>query len=186
MNTFAPERMFLTVIETGNFAAAAARLGTGSGQASRLVARLKADLGVKLLNRTTRAQSLTEAGQAHALRPLIEARDDLEAQVQNAAVSSRGLIRLTAPLFFGTTRLAPLLACFAAASPEIALEVHFSDRIVALVEEGFDAAIHIGQPTDTTPTGRRLCSARVLVLAPPACWRPRRAECADGRSPNPG
>ena len=74
MDRLGPERMFLTVVETGSFAAAAARLGTGSGQASKLVARLEADLGVKLLNRTTRALSLTQAGQAYAerLRALLQ------------------------------------------------------------------------------------------------------------------
>lgn len=170
MDRLGPERMFLTVVETGSFAAAAARLGTGSGQASKLVARLEADLGVKLLNRTTRALSLTQAGQAYAdrLRALVEAWDDLQTEVQNAAVSPRGLIRLTAPLSFGTTRLAPLLARFAAEFPEIALEVHFADRVVNLVEEGFDAAIRVGTPTDTTLTGRKLCTARVLALAAPA------------------
>lgn len=170
MNRLGPERMFLTVVETGSFAAAAARLGTGSGQASKLVARLEADLGVKLLNRTTRALSLTQAGQAYAdrLRTLVEAWDDLQTEVQNAAVAPRGLIRLTAPLSFGTTRLAPLLARFAAEFPEIALEVHFADRVVNLVEEGFDAAIRVGTPTDTTLTGRKLCTARVLALAAPA------------------
>ena len=170
MDRLGPERMFLAVVETGSFAAAAARLGTGSGQASKLVARLEADLGVKLLNRTTRALSLTQAGQAYAerLRALVEAWDDLETEVQNAAVSPRGLIRLTAPLSFGTTRLAPLLARFAADFPEIALEVHFADRVVNLVEEGFDAAIRVGTPTDTTLTGRKLCTARVLTLASPA------------------
>ena len=169
MDRLGPERMFLTVVETGSFAAAAARLGTGSGQASKLVARLEADLGVKLLNRTTRALSLTEAGHAYAtrLRALIEAWDDLEAEVQNAAVAPRGLIRLTAPLSFGTTRLAPLLARFALEYPDIFLEVHFADRIVNLVEEGFDAAIRVGSLTDTTLTGRKLCTARVLVLASP-------------------
>ncbi len=170
MNRLGPERMFLTVVETGSFAAAAARLGTGSGQASKLVARLEADLGVKLLNRTTRALSLTQAGQAYAdrLRTLVEAWDDLQTEVQNAAVAPRGLIRLTAPLSFGTTRLAPLLARFATEFPEIALEVHFADRVVNLVEEGFDAAIRVGTPTDTTLTGRKLCTARVLALAAPA------------------
>ena len=170
MDRLGPERMFLTVVETGSFAVAAARLGTGSGQASKLVARLEADLGVKLLNRTTRALSLTQAGQAYAerLRALVEAWDDLETEVQNAAVSPRGLIRLTAPLSFGTTRLAPLLARFAAEFPEIGLEVHFADRVVNLVEEGFDAAIRVGTPTDTTLTGRKLCAARVLTLASPA------------------
>lgn len=170
MDRLGPERMFLTVVETGSFAAAAARLGTGSGQASKLVAKLEAELGVKLLNRTTRALSLTEAGQTYAdrLRALIEALDDLETEVQNASVTARGLIRLTAPLSFGTTRLAPMLAQFAAAYPEIGLEVHFADRMVNLVEEGFDAAIRVGSPTDTTLTGRKLSTERVFLVASPA------------------
>lgn len=170
MDRLAPERMFLKVVETGSFAAAATRLGTGSGQASKLVARLEADLGVKLLNRTTRALSLTEAGQAYAerLRPLLDGMDDLETEVRNAAVAARGLIRLTAPLSFGTVRLAPLLADFAAAYPEIALDVQFGDRIVNLVDEGFDAAIRVGNPADSSLTGRRLCSAQVVVVAAPA------------------
>lgn len=170
MDRLGPERMFLTVVETGSFAAAAARLGTGSGQASKLVAKLEAELGVKLLNRTTRALSLTEAGQTYAdrLRALIEALDDLETEVQSASVTPRGLIRLSAPLTFGTTRLAPLLADFAAAYPEIGLEVHFADRIVNLVEEGFDAAIRVGSPTDANLTGRKLSSERVLLVAAPS------------------
>lgn len=166
----APERMFLTVVETGSFAAAARRLGTGSGQASKLVARLEAQLGVKLLNRTTRALSLTEAGLAYAdrLRGVIEALDDLETEVQNAAIAPRGRLRLTVPLSFGTTRLAPVLADFAAAYPDIGLEVHFADRITNLVDEGFDAAIRVGHPTEATLTARKLCSAQVVTVAAPA------------------
>jgi DNA-binding transcriptional LysR family regulator len=170
MDRLAAERMFVKVVETGGFARAAARLGTSSGQASKLVARLEADLGVKLLNRTTRALSLTEAGQAYAdrLRGLIEAFDDLATEVQNAAVAPQGRVRLTAPLSFGTIRLAPLLARFAADYPDIGLDVQFSDRIVNLVDEGFDAAIRVGTPTDAALTGRRLCSAQVIVVAAPA------------------
>lgn len=169
MDRLGPERMFLTVVETGSFAAAAVRLGTGSGQASKLVARLEADLGVKLLNRTTRALALTEAGESYAerLRTLIEGLDDLETEVQNSAVSLRGLIRLTAPLTFGTIRLAPVLVQFAKAYPDIGLEVHFSDRLVNLVEEGFDAAIRVGQPTDEALTGRKIGVAHMVTVASP-------------------
>lgn len=185
MDRLAAERMFVKVVETGGFATAAARLGTSSGQASKLVARLEADLGVKLLNRTTRALSLTEAGQAYAdrLRGLIEAFDDLATEVQNAAVAPRGQVRLTAPLSFGTIRLAPLLARFAADYPDIGLDVQFTDRIVNLVDEGFDAAIRVGTPTDAALTGRRLCSAQVIVVAAPAyldrhSTRTHRPNCA--------
>ena len=170
MDRFAPERMFLMVVETGSFARAATRLGTGSGQASKLVQKLEAELGVKLLNRTTRALALTEAGQlfAERLRGVVEAIDDTVAELQSAAVVPRGRLRLTAPLSFGTIRLAPLLARFAAAFPEIALEVQFTDRIVNLVEEGFDAAIRVGLVTDATLKARKLCEARIITVASPA------------------
>lgn len=170
MDRLAAERMFLKVVETGAFASAATRLGTSAGQASKLIARLESDLGVKLLNRTTRALSLTEAGQAYAdrLRGLVEAFDDLATEVQNAAVAPRGRIRLTAPLSFGTIRLAPLLARFATDFPDLGLDVQFTDRIVNLVDEGFDAAIRVGTPTESTLTGRRLCSAQVVLVAAPS------------------
>ena len=169
MDRLTPERMFVKVVETGSFAAAAVRLGASSGQASKLVARLEARLGVKLLNRSTRALSLTEAGQAYAdlLRVLLEATDDLETEISNAAVAPRGLIRLTAPLSFGTIRLAPLLADFAAAYPDIALDVQFSDRAANLIDEGFDAAIRIGTPTDANLTGRKLGQVRMVLVAAP-------------------
>ena len=169
MERFPAERMFLKVVETGSFAEAARQLRSSSGQASKLVARLEADLGVKLLNRSTRALALTEAGQAYAerLRGLVDAFDDLDAEMHEAAISPRGLLRLTAPLSLGTIRLAPMLAEFARAYPEIALDVQFTDRIVSLMDEGFDAAIRVGEPTDTALTGRRLGRVKTLALASP-------------------
>lgn len=169
MERLQAERMFVKVVETGSFAAAARRLGTSSGQASKLVSKLESDLGVKLLNRTTRALSLTEAGQAYAdrMRAILESFDDLTTEVQNAATAPRGRIRLTAPLSFGTVRLAPVLARFAAEYPEISLEVHFNDRITNLVEEGFDAAVRVGRAMDGALVGRRLGSARMITVAGP-------------------
>lgn len=166
----APERMFLMVVETGSFARAAERLGTGSGQASKLVQRLEAELGVKLLNRTTRALALTEAGQLYAerLRQVVEALDDVTAELQQAAIAPRGRLRLTAPLSFGTIRLAPLLAQFAQSYPDIALEVQFTDRVTNLVEEGFDAAIRIGHVSDSGLKSRKLGEAQIIALAAPA------------------
>lgn len=170
MDRLAAERMFVKVVETGSFAAAARRLGTSSGQASKLVARLESDLGVKLLNRTTRALALTEAGQTYAdrLRALLEALDDLDAEVRDAGATPRGRLRLTAPLTFGTLRLAPLLARFACAHPAIHLDVQFTDRIVNLVDEGLDAAIRVGHPGDGTLVARRLGTTRLLTVAAPA------------------
>ncbi len=105
------DRMFVAVIDGGSFASAAARLGTSSGQASKLISRLEAELGVQLLTRTTRALSLTEAGRAYlaGIRPLLDDFDALDAAVRNASGAPSGRLRISAPVSFGTTRLAPVL-----------------------------------------------------------------------------
>lgn len=167
MDRLACDRMFVSVIETGSFHAGAARLGTSSGQASKLVARLEAELGVRLLNRTTRAIALTEAGRAYfdGLRGLLDEFDALDLSVRDAAMAPRGRLRLTAPLTFGVAQLVPALNTFARLYPEIALDVQFTDRIVTLVDEGFDAAVRVGRPVDSSLIARKLCTSRVLVVA---------------------
>ena len=99
------ERMFVAVMEAGSFAKAAERLGTSSGQASKLVSRLERDLGVRLLNRTTRALSPTEVGRAYyeRIRLLLEELDALDLAVSSRAGTASGRLRLTAPLSFGNT-----------------------------------------------------------------------------------
>lgn len=163
------DRMFVAVMETGSFTAAAGRLGTSSGQASKLVARLESDLGVRLLNRTTRAVTATEAGRAYyeRLRPLLEEFDALDAAIRDASHAPRGRLRLSAPLTFGAMELAPTLNGFAARYPEIALDVSFTDRIVSLVDEGFDMAIRVGRPAASTMIARRLCDVRIVVVGAP-------------------
>ena len=170
MDRISCDRMFVAVMETGSFSAAAARLGTSSGQASKLVARLEADLGVRLLNRTTRAIAATEVGRAYfeRVRGLIDDFDSLDRSVKDAGRSPRGQVRLTAPLTFGTTQLVVALNCFAERFGDISLDVQFSDRVVNLVDEGFDAAVRVGRPGDSSLIARKLCEARVVVVASPA------------------
>jgi DNA-binding transcriptional LysR family regulator len=164
------DRMFVAVLATGSFAAAAERLGTSSGQASKLVSKLEADLGVQLIKRTTRALSATEVGQAYyeRVRALLDDFDALDASVRHASGAPSGRLRLTAPISFGTMQLAPVLIDFARAFPEIQLDVSFSDRILQLVDEGFDAAIRIiGEPDDSSLIARRLCDIRLVLAAAP-------------------
>src|SRR5690606_14831441 len=118
------DRMFAAVMETGSFTAAAERRGTTSGQASKLVSRLEAELGVRLLSRTTRAASATEAGRAYyeRLRPLLEEYEVLDQSVRNVAGTPRGRLRLTAPLTFGVRQLAPVLNEFAGRFEAIELD----------------------------------------------------------------
>ncbi|MDQ0512465.1 LysR family transcriptional regulator [Ancylobacter amanitiformis] len=164
------DRMLVAVLDTGSFVEAARRLGVSPGQASKLVSRLEADLGVQLIKRTTRALAPTEVGQAYCerMRLLLEEFDTLDASVRNASGAPAGRLRLTAPMSFGTIQLVPLLLAFADAFPDIQVEVNFSDRVVNLVDEGFDMAVRVGKPSDSSLISRKLCDARVVVVAAPA------------------
>lgn len=163
------DRMFVAVLDTGSFAAAAQRLGTSAGQASKLVSKLESDLGVQLLKRTTRALSPTEVGLAYheRIRGLLEAFDALDASVRNASGAPAGRVRLTAPSSFGNRQLVPALIDFARAYPDIELDVSFSDRVVNLVDEGFDLAVRIGKPADSSLMVRKLCDACIVLVAAP-------------------
>lgn len=164
------DRMFVAVIDTGSFSRAAERLGTSSGQASKLVSRLESDLGVQLLARTTRALSPTEVGRAYyeGIKPLIEEFEALDASVRHAAGAPSGRLRISAPVSFGTVQLVPVLADFARAFPQIVVDVDFDDRSVRLVDEGFDAAVRIGAPSDSSLIARRLGDVRIVTLAAPS------------------
>ena len=125
------DRMFVAVVEARSFTGAAVKLGASSGQASKLVSRLEAELGVRLLNRTTRAVSETEAGRAYfeRIRAILDEIDNLDLAIRNVAQTPRGRLRLTAPLTFGTVELARGLR-------------HVPDRqveVVDLVQDGADA-----------------------------------------------
>lgn len=170
MNRLECDRMFIAVMEAGSFVGAARRLGTSSGQASKLVSRLEAELGVRLINRTARSVAPTEAGRAYydRLRLLVEELDALDLDIRSISQTPRGRLRVTAPLTFGIRELAPALNDFAARYPEIELDVSFTDRTVNVVEDGFDLAVRVGRPTDSSLIIRRLCSVRVLAVAAPA------------------
>src|SRR5690606_27158670 len=163
------DRMFVTVMDAGSFTKAATKLGTSSGQASKLVARLEAELGVRLLNRTTRAVSPTEAGRAYfeRIRLLLEELDTLDQSIRNQSETPRGQLRISAPLTFGVVGLAPALNSFAQQYPQIEIDVNFTDRLVNLVDEGFDLAVRVGRPADSSLIARRLYDARLFIVASP-------------------
>lgn len=163
------DRMFLAVMEAGSFTGAAGKLGTSSGQASKLVSRLERELGVRLLNRTTRSVAPTEAGRAYydRLRPLVDDLEALDLEIRNISQSPRGRLRLTAPLSFGTYELVPALNAFAALYPDIEVDVSFSDRVVNVVDEGFDMAVRVGRPGDSRLIITKLCAVRIIVVGNP-------------------
>src|SRR5262245_37219133 len=131
MDRFAAIQSFAKVVELGSFARAAERLGLSTSAVSRQVGELEAHLDVRLLNRTTRRLSLTEAGQAfyeHSVQ-LIGGLEDAEASVRAAAVAPKGTLRLTCGVSFGVRYLAPALADFAAAHRDVVLDLDISDRL---------------------------------------------------------
>ena len=156
------DRMFVAVIETGSFTAAAQRCGTSHGQASKLISRLESELGVNLLRRSTRSLTPTEVGLA---RQLLVDYDALNDAVRNSANAPSGLLRISAPVTFGVSQLAPHLVEFARRYPDIELDVSFSDRLVNVVDEGFDLALRIGSLSDSSLIARRLCPIRSVVVA---------------------
>jgi DNA-binding transcriptional LysR family regulator len=160
-------RVFIAVVDLRGFAQAARRLGISPAQASKLIARLEDRLDTRLLNRTTRDVSLTDTGRAfHArARVLVEEFEQLERSAQETAAPS-GLLKLSAPVSFGA-QLGSLLLDFARAYPNVGLEVFFADRIVNLVNEGFDAAVRIGMLADSSLVARKLATVRAVTIASP-------------------
>ena len=132
-------RAFTAVAEARSFTQGARKLGVSSAQVSKLVARLENRLGARLLNRTTRDVSLTDTGQAYLeqARDLLESFDALETSVRDQSGPS-GTLRVSAPVSFGKNQLTPALLDFASGCSAVSLDVSFADRMVNLVEEGFD------------------------------------------------
>jgi DNA-binding transcriptional LysR family regulator len=159
---------FVAVADARSFTQAARRLDVSSAQVSKLVARLENRLGARLLNRTTRDVSLTDTGRAYLerARQVLEEFESLEASVRDQSGPS-GLLKISAPVSFGAAELTPALLDFAAAYPEVALEVSSTDRMVNLVEEGFDVAVRIGQLVDSSLVARKLAAVRMVACASP-------------------
>ena len=160
---------FVKVVELGGFARAAARLSLSTSAVSRQVAELEAHLGVRLLNRTTRTLSLTESGQAFLERAvqLLADVEEAEALVASASPEPRGMLRLTAPITFGERHLAPAIAAFVARHPVVRFEVELSDRVVDIVDEGFDLAVRIGASGSQALIARRIGATQLVCCASP-------------------
>lgn len=163
--------LFACVVQAGSFTTAAQRLDTSKSRLSRRIAELETRLGVKLLHRTTRRLSLTEAGATYHARitRLLEGAREAEEAVSSLGDSLTGTIRLAAPMSFGLSHVAPAVSSFLADNPGIVLELELDDRTNDLVGEGFDAAIRIGpRPADSTLVSRVLGSSRTVVAGAPS------------------
>lgn len=161
--------VFAAVAEAGSFSAAARALGVSKSAVSKQVSQLEATVGARLLQRTTRRLSLTEAGAALLARGqrVLAELDGVETDLGRLGGPPRGLLRLSAPMSFGQRHVAPLLPAFLAAHPGVQVELDLTDRTVDLIGERFDCAVRVGRLPDSTLVARRLAPARRVVCAAP-------------------
>jgi DNA-binding transcriptional LysR family regulator len=160
---------FAEVVAAQSFSAAAKRLGVSKAAISKHVSRLEERLGARLLQRTTRRLALTEIGVAfheRCLRILAEA-EEAERAVQSLGMAVRGTLKVTVGVSFGVAHVAPLVPEFQARHPDLRLEMQFNDRVVDLIEEGFDVAVRIAQMPDSSLVARRLAPVQRVVCASP-------------------
>lgn len=158
--------VFVTVVESGNFASAAAILHVTRSAVGKTIARLEARLGVALFQRTTRRQLLTEEGEQFYLqcREALERIREAEETLQRGKDEVQGRLRVSLPVLFGQRCVAPLLFRLSQRYPLLKLELHYSDRQVNLLEEGFDLAVRIGSTADTGSLRARALGEHGMVL----------------------
>ncbi|WP_027835715.1 LysR family transcriptional regulator [Maritalea myrionectae] len=163
-------RTFLAVVEAGTITAAADRLNISKKLASKYLAALETQVGVKLLNRTTRSQSLTVAGQQYYLdcQDIIARIDESHSALKQAEGQLIGHLRISAPVSFGEVVLLPLLAKLKREHPDLSFDVRLSDSYVDLIEGGFDFALRIGALSDSNLVARKLTESHLWLVASPA------------------
>jgi DNA-binding transcriptional LysR family regulator len=166
MNRLAVMEAFVLVVESGSFSAAARRLNVGQPAVSKSVAQLEDRLGVKLLVRTTRGLTPTEAGLNfyERARRLIEEADEAELAARGAGAGLTGKLRVSAAVTFARIHLMPRIPEFLARHPDLEMEVVLDDRNVDLVHESIDVALRMGQLADSTLTARRIANTRHVVV----------------------
>lgn len=169
MDRFEALSTFVAVVDENGFAPAARKLRLSPSAATRSVAGLEERLGVRLLNRTTRSVSLTDAGARFLERARRVLADLAEAErlAEDERAEPAGRLAVTAPLVFGRLHVAPLLCRFLNAHPKVQAELELNDRLVNLVEEGIDLGVRIGALGDSSDIARRVGATRRVVVGSP-------------------
>lgn len=180
MDSFSDLAFFRLLLKHGSLAATAHEMGVTPPSVSKRLAALESRLGVRLLHRTTRRICLTPEGEIYLGEGarLLDDMDELERRVAGAKAQPAGLMRVAATLGFGRRHVAPLLSKFAKLYPAVEIQLSLTDRHVNLVEQGFDAAIRIGELPDASLTARLLANNRRLLCASPAYLRREGAPAA--------
>jgi DNA-binding transcriptional LysR family regulator len=160
---------FVAIIEEGSLAAAARRLGRSPPAVTRILAALEQRLGARLIQRTTRRLSATDAGERFfvSCQRLLAQLDEIEQAAAGAGASPRGRLRITAPSLFGRLHVAPVVGAFLDRHPDVQVELVLLDRVVELIDEGFDLAVRIGHLPDSSLVVRKVGTVRRVVCATP-------------------
>ncbi|MDQ1231462.1 LysR family transcriptional regulator [Sphingomonas sp. SORGH_AS_0879] len=168
MDRFVAMEAFVQAAETGSFVGAGRKLGSTASAVGKAVARLEDELQVRLFHRNTRNMALTEEGRMFFERSLrmIAEMEAAQAELAQTRIVPRGRLRVSLPLV--AMLLTPVLSAFMDAYPDVRLDLDFSDRLVDLIEEGFDAVIRTGQPSDSRLMSRNLGRFRLRIVAAPA------------------
>lgn len=169
MNQFEEMQNFIRIVEAGSITKAAEQTGTVKSAVSRRLSDLEKRLGVSLLARTTRSQSLTNVGQSFYQRSIqiIDDLAELESTIKNDQCALRGQIKVSAPLSFGLLHLSSAFTEFNNMHPDIKLDVDFSDRKVDLIEEGFDLVFRISNLEDSSFIAKKITSIQLHLVASP-------------------
>lgn len=170
MDRFAALEAFVAIADAGSLAGAARRLRSSAPSVSRTLAGLEEALGARLVTRTTRSLSLTETGLAYltTARRVLAELAEADAAAAGTRAAPVGRLRLTAPLTFGRMHLAPVARAFLETAPGVSVDMMLADRVVDLVEEGFELALRIGALADSSLLARRVGQVRRMLLASPA------------------
>ena len=169
MDAITRMRCFIQVVDSSGFSAAAREMGRSKALVSKYVGELEDELGVRLLNRTTRQVSLTEVGEAYYKEAveILQRIDDLQASVQSSHQEVRGRLRVSAPRSMGDDFLNKAMMQFLVHYPDIKLDLRLEDRFVDMVEEGFDLAVRVTQLEDSSLIARKIAPFRTVVCAAP-------------------
>ena len=169
MNKFLQIEVLVEVVRSGSFVGASEVLGMSKAAVSRHVSELEARLGMRLLQRTTRRLALTEAGQIFHARSkdILDSVSESEDEISTQTGTASGQLRISAPVTFGVRHLAPLWGEFRRRHPKVTLDITLADRVVDLIEEGYDLAIRIGRLSSSTLVSRRLAITRMVLCAAP-------------------
>lgn len=170
MNQFEDMQTFVRIVETGSITKAAEQMNTVKSAISRRLSELEKRLGVSLITRTTRNQTLTNNGKSYYQQCLRIIADvaEVESSIRSEHGALFGSIKMSAPLSFGIRHLAPALRLFNQHHPDIIFDIEFNDRKVDLIEEGFDIAIRIAHLSDSTLMARKLTNIQLVLCASPS------------------